>query len=142
MRVVTSLSSDKGILLVLGFAFVVMLAAVIPIFYGVRDAGIIIKDSSIKITGLYGTEIPFDQIKSIEIINELPQMKMRTNGLGTSSTLKGHFLTEGNKNVLLFIKVGYSPIFRIETQSGEFIFLSFKDSKKPDLLKDLQNHLF
>lgn len=61
---------------------------------------------------LYSTEFPLDEIEEIEEIQSIPN-GTRTNGVGSSSLLVGHFSLSGYGKSMLFVNNGKPPYLAI-----------------------------
>jgi len=88
-----------------------------------------VKEHNFEITGMYGDVWAINDIKQIELMNELPEVTMRTNGVGLPTLSKGHFKVKDYGRSLLFIQKGSSPYIYIEV-GGENIFINDKDPSK------------
>ena len=96
-----------------------------------------ISDNHFEITGMYGDEWSTKDIKKIELMNELPEVTMRTNGIGLPTLSKGHFKVTGYGGSLLFIHNGSSPYLYIHVKN-KHIFINDKDpAKTKDWFKQL-----
>ena len=67
-----------------------------------RPTRITVGEESIKISGMYGREIPFSDILSVDLLDTLPRMT-RTNGSDTWNRLKGHFRIKNGGNCMVFV---------------------------------------
>lgn len=98
------------------------------LLYGSQPTKVKVIDNAIEFTGQYGITVPFDQIEKVELIKNIPPIKMRTNGLGLGSVLKGHFLLEEFGKCRLFLKLPNPPFLYIETRNGEKIIFNSQES--------------
>lgn len=78
-------------------------------------------NESLDISGEYAISIKYDSIKSVELLDRLPEIKARTNGIGMANTLKGHFILDGIGRCRLYVNLKYRPLVHIETYSSEHI---------------------
>jgi hypothetical protein len=106
----------------------VMIAAtiILPILlisYGGRETEITLSDSSMKLSGMYGLQMEYSDIKQADTMQTLPAIRSRTNGYASGKILKGHFKLKDQSKVMLFIKKGVPPYICIKT-SGETIYLN------------------
>lgn len=92
----------------------------ILMFYGYSPSQLEIQHNQIEISGMYGDEIPFEQIKTVELVSELPEIRMKTNGFATESMKKGYFKTKQGETVKLLI----------EGKNKTFILITLKNGKK------------
>ena len=89
----------------------------------------VVTDNHFEITGLYGDEWPINDIKKVEIMDEMPNVTLRTNGIGLPTLSKGHFKVTDYGSSLLFIQKGSSPYLYIELKN-KHIFINDKDPVK------------
>ena len=94
----------------LTMAFVVVIIAMSS-----RPQQIMVGEDSVKISGMYGREIPVADIVSVELLEKLPHIKMRTNGSSTGRYSKGHFLLENGEKCMLFVRHKMPPYIEIRT---------------------------
>ena len=92
------------------FAFVVVVLAKAD-----RPAGIKVEEGALHVSGMYGRDFPMDQIISMEVLDEMPAMAMRTNGSSFKNKNKGHFLTKDNEKCLLFVTYNGGPYIKLRT---------------------------
>lgn len=92
------------------------------LFWFSQPTDVTVTDSTIVIEGIYGREIPFDELEAVTWTT-LPDIETRTNGAATSSRLTGHFRTEAGEEVLLFIDRDVEPVIRLDW-SEEPIYLN------------------
>lgn len=88
-----------------------------------------VKENSFEITGMYGDEWDTGGIKHVELMEEMPDIIVRTNGVGLPTLSKGHFKVKDYGNSLLFIQKGSSPYVYIELEKRK-IFINDKDPNK------------
>lgn len=98
------------------------------LLYGSQPTKVKIMDNAMEFTGKYGITVPFNQIEKVKLIKNIPPIKMRTNGLGLGSVLKGHFLLDEFGKCRLFLKLPNPPFLYIETKNGEKIIFNSQDS--------------
>lgn len=87
-----------------GFAWVVMVFAAFMLALSFRAPRITVGAETVKISGSYGREIPISDIVSVDLLDEMPPIAMRTNGSDTGNRLKGHFKLKNGEKCLLFVK--------------------------------------
>ncbi|WP_069658124.1 PH domain-containing protein [Arcticibacter eurypsychrophilus] len=97
------------------------------IFYSNQDATIEIKNKSINIHGMYGIEIPFTSIESIDSIQSMPHIGFKSNGYSFGSVNKGYFHVTDMGNALLFVTTNSSPIIKIRMRTGNFVFINYSN---------------
>ncbi len=121
--------------------FIVALIAY-PIFFANYGNEIIVDDNKIEIKGDYSMDIPFDDIDTVLLIESLPNIKLRTNGISTNKVNIGKFkMADGNKCRLYINKS--TPMFieircQQTTDNGQqnLIFINRKTVEETKLLYD------
>ena len=87
-----------------------------------------VNDGKIVISGNYGIEIPLDEIRMVEMLDCLPEIEARTNGIGMEYVQKGNFRLEGIGACRLYVNLKYSPFVHIVTAGAGHIFFNTEDS--------------
>ena len=71
-----------------------------------------IEDETLKIDAAFGVSVPIPEIKDIELVQSLPIITRKTNGLGLGSIYKGEFLLEGDVKARLYLDESLPPFIR------------------------------
>ena len=82
-----------------------------------------IQDDMLHIAGMYGRDIPVNDIVTMEVLDEMPVMAMRTNGSSFKNKNKGHFLTTDDEKCMLFVTYNGGPYIELRT-ADELIYLN------------------
>lgn len=99
------------------------------VILGMQPTEIVIGETALDIRGGYGERIEYASIDSIEMVEVLPIIEMRTNGFAAGSVKKGNFRLEGIGAAKLFIYENNPPF--IELRAGErLLFLNHKDKEE------------
>lgn len=106
---------------------------------GLKDNEILVHHKKIEITGDYGFEINIADLKSIELIDKLPEITYKTNGFALETIKKGYFKTENDENIKLLINSKKTPIILIITNDNQKIYYSSKDKSNEEIYKDLKS---
>ena len=96
--------SARASKIVWGFTWVVLAFAAFMLALSFRAPRITVGEETVKISGSYGREIPVSDIVSVDLLDALPPIAMRTNGSDTGNRLKGHFKLKNGEKCLLFVK--------------------------------------
>jgi hypothetical protein len=103
------------------------------LFYlGYQDFELKGHENSFDITGMYGDEWSYSEIKRVELLEEMPEVVLRQNGFGLATMSKGQFKVQSYRSSLLFIHKDSSPYLFIETNSKKI----FMNSKNPEQTKE------
>ena len=108
-------SASKLTWVILGLA---MVFVAVIIATSSRPQQITVGEETVVISGMYGKEIPVADIVSVELLEELPAIKMRTNGSDTGKYLKGHFLLKNGENCIIFVRYDMPPFIELRTTDG------------------------
>lgn len=126
------------LLLTLIFAFTIVLLIVCrktPQYLVFNDR-ISIKDF------MYPAEIPNYAIESIDLVEKLPKIVMRTNGYGGIETWKGLFRIEGIRRAVLYTENhNRGPFIKIQSTS-DVVYINMKDADMTrQLFDEMKNNV-
>ncbi|MBR4390853.1 MAG: DUF3784 domain-containing protein [Bacteroidales bacterium] len=124
-----------GVLMGLTLVFVVTLLVLSS-----RPQKIMVGEEAVKISGMYGSEIPIADIVSVELLDEMPASR-RINGSELGDRYKGHFQLKSGEKCMVFIRKQAPYIemrtndnlYYINADSGEEtkqLYQEIKDRKK------------
>ncbi len=132
---------NRKTIIAMSFMFIVFMAIVAMFFYSLQDNQIEINDNIVKIKGDYGMDLKTNEIKSIELVNELPEISIKTNGFALQTIKKGNFKTKNGENVKLLINSVKQPIIYITTNTNQKIYYSSKDNSNQKIFDQLKNEM-
>ncbi|WHZ01254.1 DUF3784 domain-containing protein [Neobacillus sp. YX16] len=113
--------------------FIVIIGGISALsYFSYQGYELVAKEESFEITGMYGDEWNYEDITSIELMEKLPEVTVRTNGVGLPTLSKGHFKVRGYGSSLLYIQKGSSPYIYIELKDKK-IFINDKDPEQTRL---------
>lgn len=104
---------------------------------GLQDNEVIIHSSKIEITGEYGFEISITDLKSISLVDSLPEISQKINGFDLVTIKKGNFKTKNQEKVKLLINSDKKPFILFELKDGQKIFYSSKVKSNTAIFIDL-----
>ena len=118
-----------------------------PLFFMNYNSEIIVTDDAVEIKGEYAMTIPFSDIDTVLLIEKLPPIKTRTNGISTRKVNIGKFkMSNGqkanlyiNKYVPLFIEI--RPIANSQMLKTQLIFINRKTVEDTKALYEEINSL-
>ena len=120
--------NKKGYVVIF-FVICILLISMWGVYYQYRsDLVVSVSETELKISGLYGTDIMYDDIQEVTLQNRLPHIKLRSNGFAVGNVRLGNFITKDDVHVILFAHSD-SCFIRIVTKSDNIYYLS---AKKPD----------
>ncbi len=127
----------KSYIISSSIAFITLGFLAVIFYLGFQDPEMLLKEDSFEVTGVYGDEWSYEEIIHMELLDEMPEVTLRTNGYGMQSISKGHFKVKDFGSSLLFIYKGNSPYLYIETDSDKI----FINSKSAEQTKDWYHQL-
>lgn len=120
---------------ILGFTVVFVLGL---IFYGFIPTKTRVSEETVKFSGMYGFEMKISEIQSIELVKEIPNIEIRTNGFSFGSINKGTFkLTDWGK-CKLFVQSGNQLFLIINSTNGTKTIIN---DKNPTVTEDNYNKI-
>jgi hypothetical protein len=121
--------------------FIITLGLIITLFtFGEQKSEFILKENSFEITGMYGDEWRYSDIKEIKLLQNMPEITWKQNGFGTDRMAKGRFKVTGYGSSLLFIKKEQvSPVLYLKV-GNENIFINGETAEEvKDWYQQLRN---
>ncbi|MBS4219901.1 DUF3784 domain-containing protein [Bacillus sp. FJAT-49711] len=99
------------------------------IIAGSVDNEVTVNNEIFEVSGMYGIEWSIEEIKSVELLDELPEVIMKSNGFATSGQLKGRFqLEKPYGSGLLFVSGKNKPYLYVTTKK-DYLILNRKNSE-------------
>jgi hypothetical protein len=106
-----------------------------------NDNGIKLYEDNFTISGMYGLTINYKDICQIDMIFDIPEIGMRTNGYYLNSVCKGYFILKDIGNVYLNLNLKYPPYIRILLENDGYIFINLSNEKDTTELYDNLLHV-
>ena len=134
----TQEKSSRRVLLYVAIGAFLIVSLLIPlytipfsaIFFGNPEFQVKINDADFQITGMYGETLKYSDISHIELVSELPKIKLRTNGYASEGICRGYFEMDKIGSGKLFVNIKQNLFIHITTKQNKHIFLNFKDKEK------------
>lgn len=129
-------NKDKAKRAKLTYSFLGLVAVcVIGLFiYGYSPSKVDISNSRIKFSGIYGFEMNVSDIDGVELSDDLPEIKMRTNGFSSGAIRKGFFKLDKFGKSRLLIHSNRLPYLIITKNNSEKIIVNFKSKAETEEL--------
>lgn len=109
---------------ILGMVFLFLIGL---ITYGFIPSKILYRKDAIQFSGMYGFEISIGEIENIELTDELPTIKIRTNGFSFGNIKKGFFKLDKFGKSRLLVHSDLAPFLIMTKNNGDKIIINFKD---------------
>lgn len=137
--VATQAPKISKVTMIASSTIIIMLTGVL--FYVSREPEIVINERGIDITGIYGGFIPLNEISQIRMVNKLPAIKMRTNGLDMGYIKKGYFKLDSLGRTKLLLHSAHGPYLNIMLNDSSFLILNSSNPATTNLyFSDLQKY--
>lgn len=133
-----SRSRKRGVALVLigVLGFVAALLA-----SGFKETQLVYSAEGIAFKGIYGERISHDEIASVNLVDQLPNITRKTNGYSLGAIKKGYFRTEEGERVKLLLNSAQRPVICITKTDGTRIYYCPKQQPSADLMDDMMTQL-
>jgi hypothetical protein len=102
-----------------------------------KPAAYEIKDGELVITCSFGVSVPLNEITSLELTEDAPQIATKTNGAGIGSMQKGEYKLQDGSKARLYIDDEMPPFIRFV--QGDTIF--YLNSDSPEATQTLFDEL-
>jgi hypothetical protein len=106
---------------------------------GFRENKILITVDRIELQGIYGETFKPASIKSVALVDQLPNISSKTNGFALGPIKKGLFRTKDGENVKLILNSLNAPFLLITKNDNSKIYFSAKESPNIELYNELKN---
>ena len=133
-KVAKSTRNSKIALISSGVSLLVVAVILVLSF---RPTKITVGEESVKISGLYGREIPVADIVSVEMLDEMPSIRQRVNGSETGRRLKGHFLLKNGEKCVAFVRK-QAPYIEMRTTDNLYYINADSKEETNDLFQELK----
>jgi len=104
------------------------------ISYGFIPTKAIFTNSKIQFSGMYGFELTISEISDVKIVDNIPVIRMRTNGFSFGSVKKGFFNLDQFGSARLMIHSDSSPFLIISKKNGEITIINFNNKTETENL--------
>lgn len=121
-----------ALLLGIGLIFIVVM-----FIRDFKETKLILNSNSIEFQGDYGEIVPFEKIKSIQLVNKKPKIVLRTNGFSAGTIKKGFYKTDTGEKVKLIINAENKPYILITKSDGNKIYYSAKEQSNEKLFDSI-----
>ena len=130
--------SGKAAKIAWGFMWVVMVIVAVVLALSFRPTRITVGEETIKISGMYGREILIADIVSVELLDEMPPIRQRTNGSDTGNRLKGHFVLKSGEKSIMYIRK-QAPYIEMRTTDNLYYFNADSEMETDQLFQEIKN---
>ncbi len=104
---------------------------------GMRENRLVVNQSGVEITGIYGDDWQKAEINEILLIEDLPTISSRLNGFALESASKGWFKTANGEKVKLILNTKRAPYIEMGLSDGSRVFYSSSDIPTEEIYAEL-----
>ena len=119
----TGTSSPKMKRISMGVTVVTLIGAGIIVYFSIQPTKFNVESEAFEISGMYGDKISWEEISEIQLVNELPEIAIRSNGTSIGSIRKGNFKFKNGEKAKLFVDRSV-PAFITFTWNDELYYLN------------------
>ena len=102
---------------------VTLIGAGIIIYFSMQPTKFDVDSGGFTISGMYGDTMSWEEMSGIQLVEELPEIAVRTNGFSIGSKSKGNFKFKNGDKAKLFVDKSV-PAFITFTWNGELYYLN------------------
>lgn len=128
------IARSKANSIALVISAVVVIAVIGGIIWTAQPNEFALEKNELRISGAYGTVIPYSDIENLELSETIPSIELRTNGLGLGSIQKGHFKSKEMGDALLFMCSNSSPVIIIKQKEQKAVLINFAEPEETRML--------
>ena len=134
-------SAGKQLAMVVGIVAVILIFVAVMMFFSSQATKVNFLEDGVKIHGMYGEVFTWNSIKTVKLIEELPNIEKRTNGSALGSNLKGNFRTSELGSVKFFVNTQTLPFIYLKTDDGITIFNMKDADETQEIFIEILRHL-
>lgn len=101
---------------------ITLIAVAVILYFSLQPTGVMVTENEIEIAGMYGDTYEFASMEQVTLLEELPEIALRTNGSAVGSKLKGHFKFENGDKAKLFVDKSNPPFIQFVDEGKTVIF--------------------
>lgn len=129
--------SKTQMILVVGILGATFLFVGYMMFASSRDTSVTLNDQGFEIHGMYGDSYIWTEVDDLILLEEIPEITMRTNGSAIGSALRGNFRMKEYGSVKLFIDIDVPPFISFSDEGKMVIFNLGEEEKTRNLYMEM-----
>lgn len=112
-------NKGKNSYLIIGIMVIVLLVTTTMTVMSYLPTKAVFKEDKIDFTGSYGTELMRSEIQSVVLLDSIPAIQLRNNGVSVGSIKKGSFKLESWGSTYLLLNSLDAPFLVIQRKNGK-----------------------
>lgn len=121
--------------------FIFFVVIIYDLKNSLNDNEIKINDNKLEITGEYGTDLNIEDLKSIQLLDKLPEISSKANGFAVGTIKKGYFKTINGETVKLIINSQKTLIILFTTIDNKKIYYSSKEKSNEEIYNEVKRRI-
>lgn len=109
--------------------------------YKGKSTGVNLYEDYFDISGMFGLTVNYKSVFQIDIVSEMPNIGIRTNGYYFMSVCRGYFILKDIGNAYLNLNLNSPPFIRIILENDTYIFINLNNEKDTIELFDNLVHM-
>lgn len=109
--------------------------------YGFKENTLRYGPDIIELEGSYGETLNGSEIKSIELVDRLPKISLKTNGFAIGTVRKGYFRSENGEIIKLILNSDSKPYILFTKLNGQKIYFSAKKESNREIVEGMKKIL-
>jgi hypothetical protein len=123
------------------FIFISIVFVGVLLIPDVWDNEITLNKNYLEIHGRYGEKISLQQVSEVKVSKNLPEIKVRSNGVSMGNIKKGFFKTSSGERVKLIVNTPEQPYLEIIKKDGSRLFFNSKKSSSQEIFQSINDSL-
>lgn len=119
---------------------ITIVGVAIVIYFAMQPTKFIVSEEAFEIKGMYGDEMPWDELTDLTLIEQLPEITLRTNGSAVGSKLKGHFKLKSGEQVTLFVDEEVKQFISFKWDNHQYFINEPTEAETIDLYNKIKQY--
>ncbi|UCZ52413.1 DUF3784 domain-containing protein [Bacillus shivajii] len=122
-------NQKRTLLIILGAQFITVSIIAFVMFAAYQSSELSVNEEEIRVSGYYGGKWQVADIRYVEIVDQLPEVKLRAHGFSIGQRAKGRYRLKEVGDAWLFVHKDSPPFILIETEN-ESLYINAKNQTK------------
>lgn len=108
---------------------------------GFKEDPLILENQTAHFKGIYGEDLKQSEIASVELVTQLPKIRLKTNGFALGEINKGYFRTADGETVKLLLNAKNKPYIFLTKSNGKKLYFSAKEKSNKEIVEEMKKEL-
>lgn len=114
---------------IIGLTSIIFIFIVVFYIYGVQEPKVAVDNERVKISGMYASTVPTDDIMEVVLLDSIPKVLRKDNGFDFGNILRGYFNLESIGKGRLYINNGKPTYVYLRLKKG-FVIINHNNSEE------------